>query len=155
MKNQYNLFKRVIKLSKSDKWDDAIKEWEVIEITEAQNEDFGSCICGKYPIKEMIQLFNPKTKKEIIVGNCCIKKFFKIKDYNKVFKAIKQNRINKFMIEECFKKKIINSWEQDFSLNVWRKRNFTQKQNLTFKRIKKKILGYYKSNSIKLREEQK
>ena len=143
-RNQFKLFKRVIELSKADNWEEARKEWEQIAITERQSDDLGACTCGHYPIKEEIQLFNIGTKKEIIVGNCCIKKFFDIKDFDKVFMALREGRVNKFMIEDCFKKGVISSWESDFMLNVWRKRNVSAKQSAVWCRVKKKILAHYR-----------
>ncbi|PIN94787.1 hypothetical protein COU53_02090 [Candidatus Pacearchaeota archaeon CG10_big_fil_rev_8_21_14_0_10_30_48] len=148
MNNKYNLFKRILELSKSKNWDEARKEWAVVEITEAQADDPGSCCCGKHPIKEMIQIFNQKTRNEVIVGNCCIKRFFDINDYDKVFKALKENRINSFMIEDCFKKEVINPWEYGFALNVWRKKKVSKKQFLNFEKIKHKILNFYKKISM-------
>ena len=54
-RNAYKLFKRVIELSESNSWDKAKKEWEQIAITQIdEGEDYGSCTCGHYPIKELI-----------------------------------------------------------------------------------------------------
>ena len=143
-KNEYKLFKRVIKLSKAKEWEEAKKEWEEIRITEIdKEEDYGECLCGHHPIKEIIQLFNNITHNEIIVGNCCINKFFGIKDYNKIFSAIKKGRVNKVMIEDSFKKGIITGWEKDFMLNVFRKKRLSLKQSKIFEKIKPKILNLY------------
>lgn len=144
-RNAYKLFKRVIALSKSKEWEEAKKEWEEIKITEVdKEEDYGECLCGHTPIKEMIQLFNPITHNDIIVGNCCINKFFEIKDYNKIFDAIKKDKVNKAMIEDSFKKKAINEKEKDFMLNVWRKKHLSTKQAKWFDSIKPKIMKVYK-----------
>ncbi len=146
-KNQFQLFKRIIELSVSKDWESAKKEWTAGEITQVEEGyDYGTCTCGKYPIKEMIQLFNEKNRNEVIVGNCCVNHFFGIKDYNKVFKAIKENRVNKFMITESYEKAVINQWESNFMLKIWRKKKLTEKQNNVFKNIKDKILKYYKTS---------
>ncbi len=145
-KNAFKLFKKIMELSEATEWDEAKKEWEQIEITEAEKEeDYGECICGKRPIKEMIQMFNNKNRNEVIVGNCCVNKFLDITEFNKFFAAIKQNKVNKAMIEDCFKKDVITEWEKDFMLNVWRKtKNLSLKQDQNKERIKNKILRTYK-----------
>jgi len=145
-RNHYKLIKRVMSLSHATNWDDAKKEWKIIEITEVdKDEDYGSCLCGKYPIKEMIQMFNGITRSEIIVGNCCVNKFFDIDKYNKVFNALKKNKVNSLMIDESYAKNIINSWEKNFMMSVWRKRNFTKKQVDKYKILSQKIIKFYKS----------
>ena len=147
-RNQFKLFKRVIELSKATTWEEARKEWVQNDITERQSDDLGTCTCGHHPIKEEIQLFNFGTKSEIIVGNCCIKKFFEIKDFGKVFKAVRDGRVNEFMINDCELKGLISSWEAEFMLNVWRKRKLSGKQRDIFKRVSAKILkSYAKSES--------
>ena len=147
-RNQYKLFKRVIELSVADNWAEARKEWEQIKITERQSDDLGACTCGHYPIKEEIQLFNRLNRNEIIVGNCCIKRFFDIKDFDKVFVALREGRVNKFMIGDCFKKGIISFWESSFMLSIWRKRNVSAKQSAVWCRVKKKILANYRVSPV-------
>jgi len=148
-KSAYKLFKRVIELSESKEWDEAKKEWEQIDITQAdKEEDYGSCICGKYPIKEMIQLFNSKNKKEIIVGNCCINKFFGNPEYNKIFAAIKKGKVNKSMIKDSFEKGVVNGWEEGFMNDNWKKRKLTLRQEIVFNEISSKILGHYKKKLL-------
>lgn len=144
-RNAYTLFKKVIDLSVAKTWEEAKKEWEQINITEADDEeDYGECTCGKYPIKEMIQLFNPRNRNEIIVGNCCINRFFGETKYNKIFSAIKKGRVNKAMIDDSFKKDFITEWERDFMNNVWRKKRLTIKQKKVRDKIIPKILSKYK-----------
>lgn len=144
--NQYKFFKKVMELSESKKWNEAKKEWEQIEITEVDNEeDYGECICGKNPIKEMIQMFNKLNHNEIIVGNCCINRFFGIKGFNKIFGAIKKGKINKAIIEDVYSKKRINYWEYNFLIDVWRKKKLSEKQSKKLENLKIRILNLYKS----------
>ena len=146
MRNQFKLLNRVLELSEADEWNEAIKEWEVIRVTEAQGEDFGECTCGHYPIKEIIQMFNSKNSNEIIVGNCCVKKFYKIKDYDKVFKAVKKNKINRFMIDFAYKKGVMSDWNYGFLCDVWRKKKLSYKQAKIFDRLKEVVLSEFKGN---------
>ena len=135
---EFKLIERVIELSKDTIWDKAKLEWKIEHISW---ESRGECICG-HPIKEIIRMANKKNDNRIIVGNCCVNKFFDVKDYNKVFSALKNNKINKFMIED--KKHLLTTWEYPFALKMWRKRKFTTKQSYCFEKIRKKIVESYK-----------
>ena len=142
---KYKFFMRVIELSESKNWKQAKKEWEQIKITSPdEHEDYGSCICGKHPIKDMIQMFNSLNHNEIIVGNCCVNKFFEIKDFNKIFNAVKENRINLAMINDAKEKYIITEWEKKFITKLWRKKKLSPKRLPIFNGIKKRILEIYK-----------
>jgi len=149
-KNEYRLFKRVIELSHSNTWEEAKKEWEEIRITEVEKgEDSETCTCGHYPIREVIQLFNNKTRNSIIVGNCCVNRFFGIKDYNKIFSAIKKGKVNHAMIKHSFEKGIINEWERDFMESTWRKKKLSIKQRKIIEKIVPKIMRRYKEKPVR------
>ena len=150
---KFKLFKKVIEKSVANEWDDAKKEWKQRNIVHLQDgEESGECLCGKYPIRELVYLYNKLNQNEIIVGNCCINRFFDIKDFNKVFRAISENRVNSFMIMDTFKKSKISEWEAKFMLQLWRKRNLSYKQHDLFEKIKIKILSNYTTIQIKPQE---
>jgi hypothetical protein len=44
----------------------------------------------------------------------------------------------------AFEKNIINTWEKDFLLDTWRKRNLTIKQQKLFNNLKDKIILSFK-----------
>lgn len=144
-KNEYKLFQKIIKWSFSNDWEESKKEWNQKKIFILRKGEFGTCTCGKYPIKEIIVIENTNTNKRLPIGNCCIKKFFNIKDYDKVFNALKKNKVNRFMINDSFKKSVISRWEGNFMLDLWRKRILTYKQQELFYKIKKKIIRSYKN----------
>lgn len=146
MESNYKLIERVRVLSYFSEWEDIKKEWVQLRIIYRDYDDPGQCLCGKFPIREEIILFNNLTKNEISVGNCCIKKFFEISDFDKVFKALKKNKVNEFMIIDSYNKGLLSSWEYNFMLDVWRKRNKTYKQSEIFDKIKDKIIKNYKKN---------
>ena len=139
MKNQYKLFQRIIELSYSPIWEEAKEEWRTKQIY--MSDEPMECICGKFPIKEVIILENFITKKMAVIGNCCINKFFGIKDYNKMFGAIRKNKLNKALIEHASKMNWINSKEEKFALDVWRKRKLSVKQKAWLDAIKNKIIN--------------
>jgi hypothetical protein len=115
MKNEYILIKNVLKLSKSKDWKIAKKEWTPIKVFYEKNN---TCLCSHYPITENIILKNINNSNEIIVGNCCINKFFEIKTFNKFFKALHKNKINQIIIDIAYKKNIINNWEKEFMTDI-------------------------------------
>jgi len=136
----YELFRPIIELSIADEWHDAAMEWE-LETIEYRKEG-GYCICGHF-IKEHIQIKNMINGNRAIVGNCCINKFPQysgdVYDLVSCFRALRNNKINAALIKFAFNENIINSWECDFLMDTWRKRNFTEKQQAVGDRIKKKI----------------
>jgi len=136
-KNNFILTSEVIKLSESKNWEEAKKEWKPFYIF---NQPNNTCLCSHHPITENIVMKNKTNSNEIIIGNCCIKKFWEIKDFTKYFKALKENRINQSVINISFEKKIINEWEKNFISNLWRKKKLTEKQILKFNGIKERIL---------------
>lgn len=140
---KFSLFEKVIELSISNTWEKAKEEWKITKIEYLTNS-YETCLCDHFPIREVIIFTNTFNKNKINIGNCCVNKFFENKNYNKVFKAIKKNKINKFMIEEIYSLKIINIKDYNFALNVWRKRSLSEKQQLWFNSIKNKIISYYK-----------
>ena len=61
--SQYLLTTELLKLSFSQKWDEAKLEWDVIDIEKV--EDPETCLCGHSPILEICIICNTKTKKHI------------------------------------------------------------------------------------------
>lgn len=137
--NQF--FNTIMRYSFGNNWDDAKKEWIVNNID--RNEEGTNCICGHYPIKETIEIFNIRTMVKMIVGNCCIKKFDKYEGYEKVFQALRRGKVNRMIINFAYQHEIINAWEYNFLCDVWRKRVLSYKQSLVFSRLNKLILEYY------------
>jgi hypothetical protein len=149
MKGKYKLFDEVLKKSDNKEWDKAKKEWEIITITTIDDiYNYGACTCGKTNIKNIIQLLNKINNNELIVGNCCINRFFEIKTANKVFNAIKKNRINNFMIEDSYKKNVLNNWEYNFIKDIYKKKKLSDKQKLHYSKIKDKIILLYKNKQL-------
>ena len=54
-----NLIERVIKLSESDVWEVAVREWHIYdcELDETQSE---TCVCGKEYLKQLFTIKNEK-----------------------------------------------------------------------------------------------
>lgn len=144
--SEYQLITELIKLSSSQKWDEAKLEWQLIDVEKV--EDAESCLCGHYPILEICTIKNIKTTKSARVGNCCVKKFNNQSD--KIFKAIsrikkdKTKSLNAETIDFAFGKKYISEWERNFYFDVMRKRNLYPKQIAKKESINGKVLSKIK-----------
>lgn len=149
-RNEWNLIKQVVKDGKSTDWSEAKKEWEVDAVYEIKNPDeYETCTCGHYPIKEVIVIKNKHNGRELIVGNCCINKFFAFNsDYSRFFHALQKGKINSDIIEQGFEDKVINEWEHSFMKDVWRKRKRTEKQRNKYSEIKQRLLNYYQRKGM-------
>ena len=81
-----NLINTVINNSESDNWEDAVKEWDIVDVEE--NLDCaGQCTCGKEGLRYLFTIKN-RINNHIIypIGSSCISKFDvdKLKDEAKL-----------------------------------------------------------------------
>ena len=70
-----NLINTVINNSESDNWEDAVKEWDIVDVEE--NLDCaGQCTCGKEGLRYLFTIKN-RINNHIIypIGSSCISKF--------------------------------------------------------------------------------
>lgn len=77
MSNDYcvNLIHRVIDCSRSDSWQGAVLEWEIIDCDEDDTSS-SSCICGKENIRYLFTIRNTENGSILYpIGSSCIKKF--------------------------------------------------------------------------------
>jgi hypothetical protein len=139
--SEYKLTTELLKLSQSQKWDEAKLEWELIDIERMEEPE--TCLCGHYPILEICLLKNNKTNDESRVGNCCVKKFNNKSD--KIFRSVAKIRkdIEKSVNAETLELAIRNRWisanEYKFYMDILRKRNLSDKQLAWKKSINQKI----------------
>lgn len=139
--SEYKLTTELLKLSQSQKWDEAKLEWELIDIERVEEPE--ECLCGHYPILEICLIKNSKTNNESRVGNCCVKKFNNKSD--KIFRSVAKIRkdIEKSVNAETLELAIRNRWISDkeykFYMDIIRKRNLSDKQLSWKKSINQKI----------------
>lgn len=70
-----NLLRRVIELSESNYWEDAVTEWEIIDCYEDETLS-ESCICGKERLKYLFTIQNTLNQNTLYpIGSSCINKF--------------------------------------------------------------------------------
>ena len=69
------LIKDVMDNSESGCWDDAVKEWEIVDVEEDECLE-ESCICGKEHLRYLFTIENQRNGNKLYpIGSCCIKKF--------------------------------------------------------------------------------
>ena len=137
---QFDLFSPIIRMSEADTWEAAALEWNLITIE--WRDEGGHCICTHF-IKEHCQIENMINGNQTIVGNCCINKFpqFTGKVYNlgSAFRALRNKKVNPALIEFALDEKVINAWEYNYMMDIWRKRKLSRVQRDKKDQITRKI----------------
>lgn len=147
--SEYTLTKEILALSQSKSWDEAKREWMLHNIYEA--DEFETCLCGHYPIKEICILQNNQNKNTATVGNCCVKKFIGLPS-DLIFQAVKRVRkdegksLNLEAITHAYRKGWINEWEYKFSIDTMNKRKLTDNQLDKRMQVNAKMLNNMKKN---------
>lgn len=110
-----NLINTVIENSSSKSWDNAVLEWDIIDVIEDENDE-SSCICGKENIRYLFTIKNINNQHTLFpIGSSCIKKFDR-EDLNeltlineKLFKLFHAIKANEFITlnSEYFSRKLL------------------------------------------------
>ena len=141
---RYRLFECITSLSTSTNWEEAKKEWYLAHIEIASPEEVADneyqCLCGHKHLKELCYIKNKKNGKEVLVGNCCVKKFLNLES-DPIFRAVKKGKVNIATVDYAFKRGIITEWERGFLKSTIRKRKLSFKQSAVLERLHKKIFG--------------
>jgi len=144
---EFQLIKEILKRSIARNWDAARREWTLLDVYETDQPE--TCLCGHFPIIELCELLNARNQKQVVVGNCCVKKFIGLPS-DKIFQAVKRIRkdtsksLNTEAIRHALHRKWINEWESSFYLDVMRKRDLTPKQHAKKLEINERVLSHMK-----------
>jgi hypothetical protein len=140
---EYKLTTEIVRRSRANRWPEARLEWKLLEIFEAEEPD--TCLCGHYPIIENCILRNKVNGNEVLVGNCCVKKFVGLPS-DRIFQAVKRIRkdlvksLNAEAVEHARERRWITQWERDFYMGIMRKKNLSPKQAAKKSQINEKVL---------------
>ncbi len=140
---KFKLIDEIIARSLSNNWDQAKLEWSLDQVYE--DEQLDTCLCGKYPIKEICIIQNKYNSQLAKVGNCCVKKFIGLPS-DKIFQSVKRVRkndeksLNIEAITHAYQKGWINQWEYDFSVDTMRRRKLSDKQLSKRKQINNLVM---------------
>ncbi len=70
-----NLIQAVIDNSNSNKWYDAVLEWDIEDCIEDETCS-GTCVCGKFGLRYLYTILNERNGNILYpIGSCCIQKF--------------------------------------------------------------------------------
>lgn len=128
--SEYQLTAKLLRMSHSQTWDMAKLEWVLKDIE--QVDDFETCLCGHFPIKEVCTIANNVTGSETRIGNCCVKKFNNQSD--KIFQAVKRIKkdstrsVNAETLSFALSKRIVSQRDYGFYMDILRKRDLSPKQ---------------------------
>jgi hypothetical protein len=134
----------ILKLSRATDWDVAKREWRLVEISEADEPE--TCLCGHYPILELCMIANATTGNTVDVGNVCVKRFLGFRS-DLIFHSLKRIRsdrdkaIGPDATAFFHERGVINDWEYQFQQTTMRKRNLSDKQMLSRRKINEKVLA--------------
>jgi len=142
--NFQQLKTEILKLSHATVWEVAKKEWNLVEISEADTPEI--CLCGHFPIIELCTIHNNTTHKSVDVGNICIKRFLGFRS-DLIFTSLK--RIRKDMTKSIgadaavffHERGVINDWEYGFVQDTMRKRDLSPKQQASRLSINQKVIA--------------
>ena len=142
--SQARLHTEIVALSKADNWEAAVTEWRLEHVHMSETPD--TCLCGHYPIMEICTIKNRENGAETEVGNSCVNNFMGLGSEN-LFASLRKVKVdagaslNPDVIEWAFERRIITTWEHDFYLDIWRKRNLTPRQREFKLKINAKVMA--------------
>lgn len=149
------LIKDVMDNSESEYWEDAVTEWEIVDVEEDERLE-ESCICGKEHLRYLFTIKNQLNGNELYpIGSSCIKKFerddlkLQVDVKEQLFKLLHAVENNDYLqlSSEFFSRKLLlylldvgafepNQWNNfnpennyRFMLDMFNKRTRTDKQN--------------------------
>lgn len=149
---KFQLTNEIIKRSVASTWDSAKLEWSLLEVYQVEEPE--TCLCGHFPILELCELLNGKNGKQVVVGNCCVKKFIGLPS-DKIFQAVKRIRkdgsksLNVEAIQHAFNRNWINEWEFKFYLQILHLRKLTPKRSAKKLEINELVLQRMKRREQK------
>jgi hypothetical protein len=144
----YRLAEEIIALSVANTWAEAKREWALVEVYFA--DEPRRCLCSHYPIIECCVIRNRLNGNEVIVGNCCVKRFRGLPSA-KVFEALKRvikdrgAALNQAAVEYAHDRGWLSDGERDFYLNTirpsYRLKGLSPKQLATRVKINERVLA--------------
>ncbi len=150
----WQLPKRIIELSESKDWANAVKEWRLSGIELLEEGEYEKCLCGHTPIRELCTIVNRRNYQVAIVGNVCIQKFDAKDPAHAIFGMAplifqaaqrilahpRHASANEALIKLAGRCKIFSSRDMEFYYDIWRKQRLTPPQEQYKARLNHKLL---------------
>ena len=142
------LCREIIARSQSKVWDVARTEWVVVGIENVDEPE--TCLCGHYPITEILILMNKYSKNTVRVGNVCVNKFITRNNNFNGYKRILKDQtksVNYELLKIAHTNKWISDWDFGFYSDIIAKRNLSVRQSDNKQRINRVIINKIKTRS--------
>lgn len=136
----------IVARSRSKIWDIAKTEWSVVSMENVEEPE--TCLCGHFPITEVLILQNKYSKECVRIGNVCVNKFIvknnNFNGYKRICKDTSKS-VNYELLEFAYKNNWISQRDFDFYKAIMSKRTLTVKQMSWKKDINASIISKVKS----------
>ena len=142
-RNFENLKAHILPLSEATDFDDAKKEWKLVDVE--IHDEFDNCPCGK-EIKELCYIQNELNRNKTYVGNICINRFIGIATGN-LFVGLKRIALdetanaNEDLIDHSYQLGYIYENEYKFLMQTRNKRKLSPKQLAWKLKINRRIIN--------------
>jgi hypothetical protein len=140
--SQAQLREVVLAHSSSDTWEQAAREWSLVDVDQA--DEPRTCICGHFPIIHVNTIANSVNGNVLEdVGSCCIVQFMDerpdlvLKGFSR---AAKGEVLNEAALTYARERGWIDAWAFQFYSDTMRKRNLSAKQAMWRERINRQVL---------------
>lgn len=139
------LCKEIKERSRSNNWDEAKLEWNVVDMEFVDEPEM--CLCGHFPIVEVFTLENKYTGENVRVGNVCVNKFIhKNKAFDGYKRILKSETASATMdlLQFARDKGIITVRDYDFYVSIIKKRVLSERQSKWKVDINLRIINHIK-----------
>jgi len=143
---RYRLAAEILDLSDAKRWQDAKREWHLIQVYLSPPDEPGICLCGRYPIREHCVLLNHVNGNTAVVGNRCVQQFLGMPSES-LFASLRRvladntKPLNPDVVEMAAKQGWISNWEHKFYLDTWDKRRLSTRVKINAQILMRAVGG--------------
>lgn len=153
MNNFHTLSQGIISRSNTTSWEDAKKEWDIIDMEEV--DELETCLCGHRHIKQVFTLRNIINCNTVRIGSTCVNRFIQKNSNFRSYKRIKKNSLSSVtsqLLDFAYKSKWINDNDLSFYGSIIRRRKLSPAQSKWKQDINYKIISNIKEGRVVSRE---
>ncbi len=138
------LITAILGLSTSDIWAEAKREWKLSTVYFA--DDYETCLCGHFPIREVCVISNRSSQATAHVGNCCVANFLGLPS-KAIFASLRrvlvspEKSLAPELVEIAREKSWISAKDYDFYIDIMRMRKLSVKQAQWKRAINQRVVA--------------
>ncbi len=147
---RWRLPEKIVGKSVCQQYPQVLGEWQLDHVYKLEREDPTEyCLCSHW-IREVCVVVNTQNRNAAKIGNCCIKYFEKdspafsgmhnASDCIRRIHADASRAPNTGLIQQAFRRGVLNQWEVDFCKKTQKKRILTQSQKDKRAQINRKLI---------------